>query len=124
MVNDKIKQLASYQEKVAELKQEIERERGRSLAHLHEDFGFASPQELIRAIRAAAGSRQGRRSRGRGARRHRKHTRITPEMKQKIKTALQAGQTGGKVAATFGISLPSVYNLKKAFGLVKARRKK
>ena len=43
-------------------------------------------------------------------------------MKEKIKAALQAGKTGGKVAAEFGVSLPSVYNIKKASGLVKARK--
>ena len=45
-------------------------------------------------------------------------------MKDKIKGALQAGKPGATVAAEFGISLPSVYNIKKAFGLVKARKKK
>jgi hypothetical protein len=44
------------------------------------------------------------------------------QLKQKIKAALEAGKTSGKVAAQFGVSLPSVYNLKKAFGLVKARK--
>jgi hypothetical protein len=45
-------------------------------------------------------------------------------MKQKIKAALQNKKSGAKVAEEFGISLPSVYNIKKAFGLVKSRKKK
>jgi hypothetical protein len=122
MVIDKIKQLADYQEKVAALQQKIEQERSKALASLHEKYGFASARELIKAIRAAAGS--GGPSRGRKAKPHRKHARITPDLKEKIKAALQAGKTGGAVAAEFGVSLPSIYNLKKAFGLVKARKKK
>lgn len=126
MVTDKLKQLVTYQEKVAELQKSIDRERVQALAGLHEQYGFANPEELIKAIRAAAASPKGRRGRrpGRKATGHRKHARITAELKEKIKAALQAGKTGGKVAAEFGVSLPSVYNLKKAFGLVKARKKK
>ena len=122
MVTDKIRQLADYQDKIAALKKDIDKERAGALAHLHEKFGFATPQELIKAIRAAAGG--ARRRAGRKAGKHRKHARITAEMKDKIKGALQAGKPGATVAAEFGISLPSVYNIKKAFGLVKARKKK
>lgn len=122
MVTDKLKQLANYQAKVAVLQNEIESERTKTLARLHEKYGFESAQELITAIRSAAGL-TGRR-RGPKTGRHRKHARITAEMKAKIKTAIQGGKTGSQIAQEFGISLPSVYNIKKAFGLVKARKKK
>lgn len=122
MVTDKIKQLTDYQSKIAELEKEIERERTKALAHLHEKYGFDDAQGLIKAIRAAAGV--GGRRGGRKARRHRKHARITPAMKGQIKVALQAGKTGAAIAEAFGVSLPSVYNIKKAFGLVKARKEK
>jgi hypothetical protein len=122
MVTEKIKKLADYQGKVAELQKQIARERTKALTHLHEKYGFASAKELIKAIRAAAGSAGKRRGHKPG--RHRRHARITPEMKNKIKGAIQAGRTGARIAQDFGISLPSVYNIKKAFGLVKARRKK
>lgn len=122
MVINKIKQLADYQHKVAALQKKIERERARALAGLPEKYGYAGAAELIKAIRAAAGASGKRRGRKPG--RHRKHARITAELRGKIKAALQAGQTGGRVAADFGVSLPSVYNIKKAAGLVKARKKK
>ncbi len=122
MVTDKLKQLTAYQTKVAELQSSIDAERKKALAHLHEEYGFKTPAELIKALRAAAGAGGGRR--GRGAARRRKHARITPELRQKIKAALQGGKTGVKVAEEFGISLPSVHNIKKEFGLVKARKKK
>ena len=120
MVSDKFKQLADYQQKVAALQRKIERERTQALASLHRKYGFASPAELIRAIRAAVGRGGGKRAGGG----HRKYARISPELRQKIKAALQAGKTGGQVAAAFGVSVPSVYNIKKASGLVKARKGK
>jgi hypothetical protein len=120
IITEKAKRLAEYEAKVAELKKQVEKDRAKALAHLHEEYGFANANELIKAIRAAAGSRRGRPAGKRAV--HRKHARITLELKEKIKTALRAGKTGGKVAAQFGVSLPSVYNLKKAFGLVKARK--
>lgn len=120
IITNKAKRLAEYQAKIAKLQAEVEKDRARALAHIHEKYGFATPAELIKAIRAAAGGRWGRP--GKKARFHRKRARITAELKQKIKAALKAGKTGGAVAAKFGVSLPSVYNLKKAFGLVKARK--
>jgi len=122
MVTEKIKKLADYQGKVAELQKQIARERTKALAFLHEKYGFESAKELIKAIRASAGTAGKRR--GRKAGRHRRHARITPEMKNKIKGAIQAGRTGARIAQEFGISLPSVYNIKKAFGLVKTRKQK
>jgi hypothetical protein len=121
MVTDKLKQLTEYQTKVAELQSSIDAERKKALAHLHQEYGFKTPAELIKALRAATGPGSGK---GRGAARRRKHARITPELRQKIKVALQGGKTGVKVAEEFGISLPSVHNIKKEFGLVKARKKK
>lgn len=124
MIKNKARLLAEYRAKAAKLQTQIDRERSGALARLHEDYGFETADELIRAVRAAAGGRR-RRRRGRPARkagRHRKHARITAEMKNRIKVALKAGKTGGEVAAHFGVSLPSVYLIKKASGLVKARR--
>lgn len=122
MVTDKLKQLTEYQTKVAELQDSIEAERKQALAHLHAQFGFKTPADLIKALRTVAGGGAGRK--GRGAGRRRKHGRITPELREKIKGALQSGKTGAKVAEEFGISLPSVHNIKKEFGLVKSRKKK
>jgi DNA invertase Pin-like site-specific DNA recombinase len=122
MVTEKLKQLSSYQIKIEELQIEIDQERRNELAHLHEKFGYETTAALIKALRATAGT--GGRRGGRGPARHRKHARITTDMREKIKAALQDGKSGAKVAKQFGISLPSVYNIKKAFGLVKSRKKK
>jgi len=50
-----------------------------------------------------------------------KRARITPELKDRVKAAVVAGKTGAQIASEFGISVPSVQNIKKEFGLVKSR---
>jgi hypothetical protein len=45
---------------------------------------------------------------------------ITDETRAKVKALVEAGKTGAEIAAEVGISLPSVQNIKKALGLVKA----
>ncbi len=44
---------------------------------------------------------------------------ITAEVKAKVKTLVLDGRSGAEVAAALGISLPSVQNIKKEFGLMK-----
>ena len=121
MVTEKLKQLSEYQTKVEELKNEIDQELKNDLAHLHEKYGFGTPADLIKAIREAAGL--GGKPKTRVAASHRKHARITAELKEKIKVALQENKSGAQIAEEFGISLPSVYNIKKEFGMVKSRKK-
>jgi hypothetical protein len=48
---------------------------------------------------------------------------IDDAMRAEVKKLLKAGKTGAEVAKEVGISLPSVQNIKKAFGLVKERKK-
>lgn len=120
MVINKIKQLTDYEKKATALRRAIEKERVKELASLHIKYGYESVKALIKAIRAAAGSGRGRRGSKSG---RRKRTLITPEMRQKIKAAIKSGKTGAQVAGQFGISLPSVHNIKKEFGLVKHRKK-
>jgi hypothetical protein len=122
MITEKIKKLADYQGRVASLEKAIAKERAKALAGLPGQYGYESVADFIKAVRQAAGT--GGKRRGRPAKRHRKHARITAEMKEKIKGAIEAGKPGSRIAEEFGISLPSVYNIKKAFGLVKARKKK
>lgn len=116
---EKAKKLAALQARVAELQEELDGDRAEALTNLPGQYGFDNADGLINAIRAAAGKRRGRR--GKAAAR-KKYARITAETRAKIKAALKAGKTGAEVAAKYGVSLPSVYNIKKAFGLVKSRK--
>lgn len=121
MVTDKLKQLTEYKTKIVELQNSIEQERKGALARLHLDYGFETPSELIKALRKATAGKGARKA---GGPRHKKHARITPEQREKIKAALQSGKTGKQVAQEFGVSVPSIHNIKKEFGLVKPRKKK
>jgi transposase-like protein len=125
MVTDKIKQLQELQAQAANLQQSIEAERTKELAALPTQYGFDSVESFIKAVRAAGGKGKGKRGRkpkaasSGGGKRSR--TKITPELKQQVVAAVNAGKTGAAIAGDFGISLPSVQNIKKEAGLVKAR---
>src|SRR5947209_14944033 len=114
MVTQKIKQIQEYSAKIEALQKEIEKQRNLELARLPEKYGFTSIPAFVKAVRAAAGGR------GASGGKRRKRAKITPEMKQKIKGAVNGGKTGMQIAKEFGISLPSVQNIKKELGLVKA----
>ena len=126
MVTAKIKQLNEFQAKVEALKKAISSQLKHDLSSLHKKYGFESPLALIKAIKASAsGKRPGRvaKAAAKGGRKKRKRAKITPEMKHKLKGMVEAGKTGTVIAKSLGISLPSVQNIKKELGLVKARRK-
>jgi hypothetical protein len=125
MVTEKIKQLTEYQTKVDALKKAIAAQLKHDLSSLHEKYGFATPLDLIKAIKGSSGGkRRGRPAKAAPAgKKRRKRAKITPEMKHKLKGLVESGKTGTVIAKTLGISLPSVQNIKKELGLVKARKK-
>ncbi len=123
MVTDKIKELQDLQARAADLQKTIETERQQELAALPGKYGFDSAEAFIKAVRVATapkGKKRGRKAKAAPAGK-RTRTKITPELKEKVVAAVQAGKTGAAIAAEFGISLPSVQNIKKEAGLVKAR---
>jgi hypothetical protein len=127
MVTEKIQELQALQAKAAELQASIEAERAAELAALPAKYGFDSLPAFIKAVKAAAGGtgkRRGRKAKAPAAKKaggKRTRTKITPELKEQVKAAVEAGKTGAAIANEFGISVPSVQNIKKEFGLVKAR---
>ena len=141
MVTEKIKKLQVLQAQTAELAAAIEKERTAELAELPTRYGFADLNEFIKAVKAAAEAPKARRGRkpGKGAapaapkaekapkpakEGKRKRVKITDELKQQIKAAVEAGRTGAEISKAFGISVPSVQNIKKEFGMVKERASK
>lgn len=122
MGQNKIKEIAVYQRKIAALEKELGKQ-NRKLLALPGKLGFKTVDDLINALRAAAGGKAtvAARINKSGAPRRKRAT-ITPEMKQKLKGLVEAGKTGGQIAKALGISLPSVHNIKKALGLVKGRK--
>ena len=123
MVTDKIAQLKALQAQAADLQRAIEEERTRELSALPGRYGFDSVDSFIKAVKSAAssGKKRGRKAAKAAAPAKRTRTKITPELKEAVKAAVESGKTGAAIAAEFSISLPSVQNIKKEFGLVKAR---
>lgn len=130
MVTEKIQELAALQAKAAKLQAAIESQRTSELAALPANYGYASINDFIKALKAAAGSGKRRRKgmkakAGKPAKKSggkkRKRAKITSELKSQVKSAVEAGKTGAAIAKEFGISVPSVQNIKKELGLVKKR---
>src|SRR5688572_30296925 len=132
MLTDKLKALAATKAKVAALEESITAELNQELAALPAKYGFNDLPAFLKAVKSASGGTPGRKTRGVGkagrgtsAAGGKRRTRavITAETKAKVKSLVEAGKTGGEIAKSVGISLPSVQNIKKELGLVKARKK-
>lgn len=127
MLSSKIKELQDYKAKIVELEKAVLEERESALARAHSDLGFASRSDLIKALRALdkAGPKRGRRKGSKKPARavekkaRRKRTTITPELRDSILAAVKEGGTGMAVAKRFGVSLPTVQNIKRAAGLTR-----
>lgn len=117
MVTERIKELEATRAKIAELEQAIAAELNRDLAALPSKYGFESVDAFNAAVCAASGKRRGRkpgsgkapRAPARGKRR--KRAVITDETRASVKSMVNEGKTGGKIAKSLGISLPSVQNM-------------
>lgn len=133
MVTEIVEELEAARAKVAELENALAKERKQKLAGLHKEYGFESLDAFVKALKGAGnggGSGRGRKPgkaaaaaapAARGGKKRSKRARITPELKEQVKSAVQDGKTGAQIAKEFGISVPSVQNIKKEFGLVKKR---
>lgn len=130
MLSSKIKELADYKAKIVELEKVVLEEREAALARAHADLGFASRGDLIKALRALekAGPKRGRKPGRKAAatekKARRKRTTITPELRESILAAVKEGGTGSAVAKKFGVSLPTVQNIKRAAGLTRTTPEK
>jgi hypothetical protein len=122
MATDKLEELKATLAKMAELEKSIALELAKELAALPGKYGFNNVQAFIKAVKSSAKGRvRGAALRKSGGKR-RVRAVITAETKAQVKTLAQAGKTGAEIAKAAGISLPSVQNIKKELGLVKARK--
>jgi hypothetical protein len=118
MITQKIKELEELKVRAAQLEADIETERAAELAALPGQYGYSDINEFIEALKKVFGAREGS-DKPPAAGGKRTRTRITPEIKEQVRAAVIEGKSGSAIAAEFGISLPSVQNIKKEFGLVK-----
>lgn len=123
MLSKKLKELQAARDRLASLEKTMEAE----LAALPAQFGFASAQAFADAVVKASASgtrlarKAGRRKDAVKPKGKRKRSVVTDELRNQVKQLAEAGQTGAEIKAATGLSLPTIQNIKKAFGLVKAR---
>jgi hypothetical protein len=127
MVTKQIKELEATKAKIVALEKSIAKRLQRELASLHRTYGYGSINEFVRALKTAT---SGSFSRGRhpvkaaksgGKAKRRRRAVINDDTRANVKKMVEGGKTGSQIAKALGISLPSVQNIKKALGLVKAR---
>jgi len=126
MVTQQIKKLEATKAKVIALERAIASKLNQELAALPGKYGFDSVPAFAKAIKAALGAsarggRKAKAGKAAGGKRRRRAV-ITEATRAEVKKHVEAGKTGAQIAAALGISLPSVQNIKKALGLVKARK--
>jgi hypothetical protein len=131
MITQKIKELEATKVRLAELEKKVAAELHKELAALPANYGFSSLQNFVKALKSASSGRRGRKP-GRPASakvksapagKRRRRAVITDGTRAEVKKLSEAGKTGAAIAKALRISLPSVQNIKKALGLVKARKK-
>ena len=119
-----IAQLEATKAKAAKLAQTIAAALAKELAALPAAYGFNSVDEFVKAVRGASGGKAPRRAAAKPKAIRRRRAVITAATRAKVKVLVRAGKPGSAIAKALGISLPSVQNIKKALGLVKARKAK
>jgi len=128
MVTKQIKQLEAAKANLARLETAVAKHLQKELAGLPQAYGFDSLQSFFRAVTAASGGKG--KGKGSGAAKprkaagskRRKRAVITDATRATVKKLVEAGKSGAEIAKEVGVSLPSVQNIKKALGLVKARK--
>lgn len=142
MLKEKLQEIDQLKSKLAKVEQAL-------LNELHTIVGFASRSDLVKklqSIGSAKGKKAARKAPKKAARksarkatkkvagksvkkvakkvakklgRRRKRTTITPQLRNDIIAEIKGGATGAAVAKKFGVSVPTVQNIKKAAGLIR-----
>ena len=129
---DQIAELEKAKAKLALAQAKLAADRVAALAKLPSEYGYANLNDFIKALKAAAvKGGKGKAKAGKAAKVAKapkaakaakgKRAKITAEVKAEVKALVDAGKTGQEIAKALGISQPSVQNIKKELGLVKAR---
>ena len=123
MIIDKIKELEATRAKIADLEKSIATQLNKELSALPGKYGFESVEAFIKALKVLAKPTRGtKKTAKRGVRGKRTRAVITEAIRADVKKLVEADKSGAEIAKALGISLPSVQNIKKSLGLVKARK--
>lgn len=128
MFNDQLAKIEKAKAEIAAAEAKLSADRVAALAKLPSDFGYDNLNAFVKAVKAAYG-KGGKNKPGRKAKavaapkapKKGKRAKITEEVKANVKALAEAGKTGQEIAKALGISAPSVQNIKKELGMVKAR---
>lgn len=131
MFNEQLAKIEKAKADIAAAEAKLSADRVAALAKLPADFGYDNLNAFIKAVKASYG-KGGKGKPGRKAKvaaaakapkaaKKGKRAKITDEIKAQVKALAEGGKTGQEIAKALGISAPSVQNIKKAFGMVKAR---
>lgn len=122
-IEEQLKQLEQEAARLQQRKAELEAERKRQeeldqkLEDVVKQSGYESPRELVRALIAKYGIRLGGRPSAarpaEGARTRRKRTRITGELRDQVKNAVNNGSSMNAASKSFGISYAVVAKIMK-----------
>ena len=128
MFNEQLAKIEKAKADIAAAEAKLASDRVAALAKLPGDFGYDNLNAFLKAVKAAYGKGGKAAKRGKAAAKapkakaaKGKRAKITDEVKAQVKALAEAGKTGQEIAKALGISMPSVQNIKKAFGMVKAR---
>jgi len=123
MASNPYAKLQSLKHQVAAIEAKLAKS-SRKLLAAPGKYGFKSMAAFIAALQQAAGAKGTAATKSAGATPsgRKPRAKITPETKAKVKALAKDGKTGGEIAQALNISLPSVQNIKKELGLVKARK--
>ena len=121
-IRDKLRDLEKRKAELVAREKELSAERSAALRRLPADFGYGSLAEFMSALRKAY---RGAPKRADAAKRtgRRRRAKITEEIRNAVKKLVQEKKTGSAIAKELQISLPTVQNIKKMFGLVRPRAK-
>lgn len=108
----KQQELEAARARLAALEQQLAEERNAELRALPARYGFESLLRFTQAVRIATGERPAKRK---------ARAVVTPDIIEGVARMVKSRASGYQIAQELCISLPTVYNIKKALGLVKAR---
>lgn len=108
-----IKAFTREKKKAAALEARIAKNLKWELAELPEFYGFDSLANFLKAVERAHSGTSKKKVGRKITLRTGKRAKITAAIRAKVKRLLQQGKSGSQVAKAVGISLPSVYNIKK-----------
>ncbi len=140
MFNEQLAKIEKAKAEIAAAEAKLAADRVAALARLPSEFGFDDLNAFLKAVKDAYGKGgKAAKAKGKPGRKPKaagvvkapkapkakggkgKRAKITDEIKAQVKLLAEQGKTGQEIAKALGISAPSVQNIKKAFGLVKAR---